>query len=563
MEKLSVLSALLLFCVVLIVASGFAAMNDARACEKLDVVKKMERYSPTNIDFDDSILSEKDKKLLKKLVEASLMMDEAFLRQCYSKNVEMRDTLQKMDDPTHKELLHYFTINFGPFDRLDEREPFMGEEKRPGGANFYPEDMTKEEFDKWIKNHPKDAEKFKSLFTVIRRRGDGLVAVPYSREYAEFLKPAARLLREAAKLTDNPSLKKYLKSRAKAFLKDDYYKSDIDWIDLKDNLIEITIGPYEVYEDTLFGYKAAFESFVTINDPEESKNLEKLVRFLPEFEMNLPIPDEHKNKDRGAVSPIRVAIEVFSAGDTKAGVQTTAFNLPNDERVRKARGSKKVLLKNVSQAKFGKSLMPISKIVLGEDQRKYVNFNAYFNDVLQHELAHGLGPGFITLPDGTKTEVGQALKEQYSAIEEAKADIVGLLDTQYLIDKGEFPKELEKETYATFLAGIFRAIRFGIGEAHGRANILEFNYILEKGGIKHDPNSEKVGIDFGKIKESVRALANKLLMIQARGDYYGAKKLLEEYAVMTPEVEKMLEKLKGIPVDIEPIFTVEEKMKNW
>jgi hypothetical protein len=528
-----------------------------------EIAMKMERYSPTKIDFDDSILSEKDRMLVKKLVEASKIMDEIFLRQCYSKNLEIREMLRNSASPKDKELLHYFTINFGPFDRLDERAPFMGEDIRPKGANYYPEDLTIEAFENWLKEHPEDEESFQGLFAVIRREGDQLVAVPYSQKYKELLEPAADLLKEAAELTDNPSLKKYLVSRADAFLSDDYYQSDIDWMDLKGNLVEITIGPYEVYEDNLFGYKAAFESFVTINDPDESKKLEELVKYLPEFEMNLPIPDEFKNLERGAESPIRVAIEIYTAGDTKAGVQTTAFNLPNDERVRKAKGSKKVMLKNVGQAKFNKSLVPISKVILEQDQQPHINFNAYFNEILQHEMAHGIGPGFITLPDGTKTEVGKALKEHYSAMEEAKADIVGLYDTQYLIDKGVFPKEFEKETYSTFVAGIFRSIRFGIDAAHGRANIMELNFVMEKGGILYDPEHERFRADFEKVKEAIREMAHEILMIQAKGDHEGAGQFIEKYAHMPPEVEEALKKLEDVPVDIEPLYTIEEKMANW
>lgn len=538
-------------------------MGEGEEVEKSEIAMKMERYSPTQIDFDDSVLSDKDKMLVKKLVEASKIMDEIFLRQCYSKNLEIRDRLQNSTDPGDQELLHYFTINFGPFDRLDEREPFIGEEKWPDGANYYPEDMTKEEFENWIKDHPADEKSFRGLFTIIRRDGDKLVAIPYSDKYKEFLEPASKLLKEAAELTDNASLKKYLNSRADGFLSDDYYQSDLDWVDLKDNLVEITIGPYEVYEDRLFGYKAGFESFVTINDPEESRKLEELVKYLPEFEMNLPIPDEFKNTERGMMSPIRVAIEIYTAGDTKAGVQTTAFNLPNDERVREARGSKKVMLKNVGQAKFSKSLVPISKVILDEDQQKFVNFNAYFNEILQHELAHGIGPGFITLPDGTKTEVGKALKELYSGIEEAKADIVGLYDTQFLIDKGVFPKEFEEETYATFIAGIFRSVRFGIDAAHGKANIMEFNFLREKGGINYDSEKGKFSANFDRIKEAVKDMAHELLMIEAKGDYDAAKLFMDQYAYMPPEIEKALIELRDVPVDIEPIYTIEEKMKSW
>jgi hypothetical protein len=321
----------------------------------------------------------------------------------------------------------------------------------------------------------------------------------------------------------------------------------------------VVIGPYEVYEDELFNYKAAFEAFVTIRDPEESEKLARFSKYLLDIEKNLPIPEEHKNYERGSESPIVVAQEVFTAGDTKAGVQTIAFNLPNDERVRKAKGSKKVMLKNVNEAKFNNILIPIAKIVLDQNQFTAVTFESFFNHVLMHEMSHGVGPGFIKI-DGRETEVKKELKETYSTIEECKADVLGMYNNIFMIEKGEYPDDFETETWVTFLAGVFRSVRFGINEAHGAGTAIIYNYLLQQGGYEYDEESQSVRVNFEKINGAVEELANQLLMIQAEGDYQAAKHLIDEYAVVSESMRKLTDKLSDIPVDIKPVFQIDQKM---
>ena len=310
----------------------------------------------------------------------------------------------------------------------------------------------------------------------------------------------------------------------------------------------------------MFNYKASFESFLTIKDPVESKKLDVFKSYLRDMEIHLPIPDEYKNFERGSESPLAVVNEIFTGGDTKAGVQTIAFNLPNDERVRKAKGSKKVMLRNVTEAKFNSLLIPISEIVLDPSQLEYVSFEAFFNHSLMHEMSHGIGPGFIKV-DGRDTEVKKELKDTYSTLEECKADILGTYNNLFMIDKGEFPAAFEKEIWATELAGIFRSVRFGINEAHGGGNAIIYNYMMENGGFEYNEQTEKVSVNFEKAIDVLKALATKLLMIQAKGDYDGAKELIATYRVTSPSMQKLVDKLADLPVDIKPIYEIEKMYK--
>jgi len=535
--------------------------NKPKESEEVIMLKeKIAKFVPVKIQYDETLLTDREKVVLEKLYRASQIIDEIFLEQVYSKNDLIKFELTKSEDELSKLQLEYFNIMFGPFDRLEDNAPFIGTDKKPLGADFYPEDMTKDEFEKWIKDNPADEKSFTNEFTMIRRKDGKLVAIPYSEYFKDKLTEASKYLKEAAEFADNPSLKKYLLSRADAFLSNDYYQSDMDWMDLKDHSIEIIIGPYEVYEDEMFNYKASFESFVTIKDPVETKKLEVFAKYLNDIEKNLPIDEKHKNFTRGSESPIVVVNEVFTAGDSKAGVQTLAFNLPNDERVRQAKGSKKVMLKNVHEAKFEKLLQPIAEIVLEPDQLKYVTFNAFFNHTLMHEMSHGVGPGFIKL-NGRNTEVKKELKETYSTIEECKADILGMYNNMFMIEKGVYPKESEDEIMVTFLAGAFRSMRFGISEAHGGGNAIIYNYLLEKGAYVFDENTQKVKVDFEKIHPALKNLANLILTIQAEGNYQGAKDLIAKYAVNSPSIEMLRKKLNNLPVDIKPVYEIEEKLK--
>ncbi|MBZ0180446.1 MAG: peptidase [Melioribacteraceae bacterium] len=521
-----------------------------------DIEAKINQFAKTEIKYDESLLNDNQKEVINKLFEAAKIIDEIFLNQVYHKNLELKNELRNSSNPQDKQLLEYFNIMFGPFDRLDHNKPFYGNEQKPKGANFYPPDMTKEEFENWIKNHPEDEDAFTSEFTVIRRDGDKLKAIPYTEYYKPQLTQIITLMNEAAEYADNPSLKNYLITRAKAFETNDYFESDMAWMDLKNHAIEIIIGPYEVYEDELFNYKAAYECFLTIVDPKETAKLEKFASYLTEMEENLPLPDEHKNFERGSESPIVVVQEIFSAGDTKAGVQTLAFNLPNDERVRAAKGSKKVMLKNIHEAKFEKLLFPIAEKVLREEDLKYVTFDGFFNHTLMHEMSHGIGPGFIKV-DGRDTEVKKELKETYSKLEECKADILGMFNNIYMIEKGVFPREFEKEIWATFLAGVFRSVRFGINEAHGGGTAIIYNYLLENGGYEFDETSQTVSVNYEKIYPALKNLANKILIIQATGNYEEAKNTISKYGIESPSMKILIEKLKELPIDINPQFAIE------
>ena len=526
--------------------------------EKIKMLKeKISQFAPTKIKYNEKLLDKRQKIVVQKLYEASKLIDTLFLNQVYSKNEKILKELQSGSSQEDKLALKYFKIMFGPFDRLNHDKPFWGDEEKPLGANFYPEDMTKSEFENWIKKHPEDEKSFTSERTVIRRKDSNLVAIPYSVFYKDKTNKISALLKEAAMYADNPSLRKYLNSRADAFVSNDYFQSDMDWMDLKDYTIEAVIGPFEVYEDGLFNYKASFESFITLVDPTESAKLKVFGKYLKDMEANLPIPDKYKNFNRGNESPIVVAQEVYCAGDAKAGVQTLAFNLPNDERVRKAKGSKKVLLKNIHEAKFKKLLFPIAERALSEENLNYVTFEAFFNHTLMHEISHGLGPGII-VKNGHKTEVKKELKETYSTLEECKADVLGMLNTVFLINKGLYPKSFDKDIYATFLAGIFRSVRFGIHEAHGGGNAIIYNYMLKNNGYHYDAALNKVSVNFDKAHEVLESLAHKILLIQATGDYQAAKDLIANYAKESQSMKNIVRTLTDLPVDIKPVFQIGE-----
>lgn len=550
------------FLVIIIFITSCSKENEEILKEENMLREKIEKFVPTVIKYDESILTERHRIIVQKLYEASKIIDRIFLDQVYAKNYIIESELKTSKEKRGILAYQLFKMNFGPFDRIDHNRSFWGKHKKPAGANFYPEDITKEEFEKWIKENPDDEKAFTSEFTVIRRKDNNLAAIPYSEYYKEELEKAAQLLEEAADYSQNASLKKYLTLRAKAFRTNDYYESDMAWMDLKDHVIEVVIGPYEVYEDELFNYKASFESFLTIVDPAESKKLERFASYLDKMENNLPIPDEHKNFNRGAESPIVVVQQVFSAGDTKAGVQTLAFNLPNDERVRKAKGSKKVLLKNMHEAKFDKLLKPIAEKVLNEKQLKYVTFDAFFNHTLMHEISHGLGPGFIKI-NGSETEVKKELKETYSKIEECKADLLGMFNNIFMISQGEYPEKTAKEIWVTFLAGIFRSVRFGINEAHGGGNAIIYNYFLENGAYTFNEKTGKVSVNFEKAHEVLKNLSQKILMIQAEGNYNAAKELIAKYGTESPSLSILRKKLETLPIDIRPVFQIEGKRNYY
>jgi hypothetical protein len=525
------------------------------ANEALDLGAKTRRFAPTVVTADARRLSANDRKALAKIIAAAKLFDPLYIRQVWSGNEALEKQLAADKSPLGRLRLHYFHINKGPWSQLDENSPFLtGVPAKPPQAAHYPDDMTKEEFEAWVNTlDASEREKATGFFYAIRRGPDRkLRAVPYSEEYREFLEPAAKLLLEAAALTDNQTLKTFLTKRADAFASNSYYESDVAWMEL-DAPIDVTIGPYETYSDELFGYKAAFEAFVTLRDDAESTKLAKFGGYLQELEDHLPIDPRHRNPKLGASAPIRVVNVVFAGGEANSGVQTAAYNLPNDERVVQEKGSKRVMLKNVQEAKFSKTLVPISRVVLGKADAGTVSFDAFFTHVLMHELLHGLGPQNIKV-DGKDTTVRLQLKDTYSTIEEAKADISGLWALQYLVDKGALDRGLERTMYTTFLASVFRSVRFGIKEAHGRGIAIQFNYLTDEGAFRYDARTGTFAIVPSKIKDAVRKLTGEILTLQAEGSYEKAKAMLDKYGVVRPEMQKALDRLKGVPVDIEPSF---------
>ena len=513
------------------------------------------RFAPTEITADLSKVSAADRQVLARLVAAAKIVDGLFLRQASAGNGAMLADLARDPSADGRARLHYFLINKGPWSRLDHNQPFVSGAAavKPLGANYYPEDASKAEIERWIQSLPAaERERASGFFTVIRRTGTGLIAVPYNLEYQPELARAAALLREAAQLATEPTLKAFLTKRADAFLSNDYYASDVAWMELK-GTIQPTIGPYEVYEDELLNYKAAFEAYITVQDDAETAKLQRFAGELQDIENDLPIEPRHRNPKLGGLAPITVVNEIYAAGDGNRAVQTAAFNLPNDERVVREKGAKRVMLKNVQDAKFAKTLKPIAEMILGPSDRPDLSFDAFFTHIVMHELMHGLGPHSITV-GGRQTTVRQQLKETYSFLEEAKADISGLFAIQHLIDKGSLPRDMERSLYATFLASAFRSIRFGVTEAHGKGIAVQLNYLLDQGGFSLKPDGT-FAVNAGRIKEGVTNLTRDIMTIQADGDYEKAKSLGERLGVVRPDIQKALDRLLQVPVDIEPVFT--------
>ena len=545
-----------------------ASMPDAQQLEKMAA-----RFAPTPLRVDTSKLSSGDRQALVKLIVAARILNYVFLEQRWDGNPTLYDRLQKDTTPLGRARLHYFWLNKGPWSDIDEFKAFLPgvPARKPMGANFYPENMTKEAFEQWVAQlSPQEQERAKSFFTVIRRNtqstGGDFMAIPYSQAYAQDLTSAASLLREAAALTDNESLKKFLNLRADAFLSNDYYESDMAWMDL-DAPLDITIGPYETYNDELFGYKAAFEAYVGLRDDEESAKLSAFAKHLQEIEDNLPIDPQYRAPKLGAAAPIRVMDQILATGDGAHGVQTAAYNLPNDDRVVQQKGSKRVMLKNVQEAKFRSVLLPIARRMLTQQAMVDVSFNPFFTHIVAHELMHGLGPHQIKV-DGRDTTAREELKDVFGAIEEAKADVTGLFALQYMMDHAKtmgldklLPSDeaAERQLYTTYLASAFRTLRFGLNDAHGKGMAVQFNFFIDKGAyVRHSDGT--YGVDMSKIKPAIAELDHDLLTLEAQGDYAGAKSLLDRMGVIRPELRKTLGSLQAIPTDIEPIFVTAEEL---
>jgi hypothetical protein len=528
--------------------------------DRAALLKMTARFAPVDIAADLAKLGDGDRQALARLIEAARLIDGLFLRQVWAGNDALLqqlavDSLAAGPGSPAAARLHYFLINKGPWSRLDHNRPFVaGVPAKPEGGSFYPPDASKVEIQKWIDSLSGEAKaRATGFFTTIRRGDDGrFVAVPYSLEYQSELGRIATLLRDAAALTSAPSLKTFLLARADAFRSNDYYASDVAWMEL-DAPIEPTIGPYEVYEDEWFNYKAAFEAFITLRDEAESAKLQTFSKHLQSLEDALPIDPKYRSAKLGELAPIRVVNVVIAAGDGNRGVQTAAFNLPNDERVIREKGSKRVMLKNMQEAKFRTVLLPIAKVALTAADQKRVSFEAFFTHILMHELMHGLGPHNITV-GGAATTVRQQLKETYSTIEEAKADVSGLWSLARLVDEKALDPGIGQTMYTTFLASAFRSIRFGINEAHGRGIAIQMNYLLDRGAFRVNAD-HTFAVDQAKMADAVTALTREIMTLQAEGSYEKAKEMITQLGVVRPQVKAVLDRLESVPVDIEPRFT--------
>ncbi len=524
-----------------------ATNNQEAAASKDGAVDKLAKVEMT---VDTAYLSAEERDVVNLLNQAANQMSEIFKRQLTPGYDKLRADIVAKDDPA---LLDRFDTFFGPWDPLDEDKPFFGSGTKPAGAGFYPAGMTKEQFDQYLTAHPDQKEALTSPYTVVERNGGALVAVPYSKAYAQWLEPAAKLLDQAAARTSNPSLKKFLSLRARAFRTDDYFESELAWMDLKGTPIEVAIGPYETYTDGLYGRKTAFEAFVTLRNPEESSRLDKYKSLLRDMEKNLPVDEKYKNFQRGFESPIGVVDQVHGGGDNVPGVQTIAFNLPNDERVREAKGAKKIILQNVLGAKYERILAPMAGLVLVKEQAGNVTRDYMFYETLFHELSHSLGPGSIVV-NGRKTTVDQEMKDIGSGFEEAKADVMGAWNVLYMMKRGVLPIAEAPRIRASYVAGLFRAMRFGTNEAHGKGAAMQYRYLRDQGAIVWDQQQSRYRIDEGKIDAAIGALVGEIVRRQGDGDYDGAKAFLAKWGTTDAEADKVIATLTHLPVDIRPIY---------
>ncbi|MBL7970177.1 MAG: Zn-dependent hydrolase, partial [Prolixibacteraceae bacterium] len=501
--------------IILMIALALSACTNQKKEQKMksEIQKKVDEFSHFKLTTDLSVLTPSERKLLPYLFEAAQIMDEIFWAQTYG------DKNQLQTYATDSAIQKFIDINYGPWERLNDNKSFVaGIGDRPAGATFYPIDMTKAEFEAW-----NDPDK-KSLYTVITRDSAGaLKAVPYHVFYKSQVDQAAALIRKAAGLADNAEFKRYLELRAEALLSDDYYESDIAWLEMKNSTLDFVVGPIESYEDQLFGYKTAYESYILVKDKEWSKRLERFAALLPQLQKQLPCDAAYKNETPGIDSDLNAYDAIYYAGDCNAGSKTIAINLPNDEKVRAEKGSRKLQLKNSMQAKFDKIVLPIAELVIDPEQRKHVKFDAFFENTMFHEVAHGLGLGKTVKGDQT---VRDALKESYTSIEESKADILGLWCVVKLEEMGELKDKELMDNFVTFVAGIFRSVRFGAASAHGKANMICFNYFNEKGAFSRNPENGTYRIDFEKMKLAVIDLANQNLVLQGDGDYDTSVKLI-------------------------------------
>jgi len=524
-----------------------------------NLAKEVAKFKPVRMPFDSAPLSERERQMVGKLVEACQSLESIYWRQSDPEGLKLYQSLAGARDPNDVALRRFLRINGSRFDLIDNDAPFVGTAPRPPGRGFFPADLTHEEFDGYVAAHPEQKAALYDPFTVVRRKGAALETIPYHIAYKQWVDPAAAALREAAGLSDDAAFAKFLRMRADALQSDRYFDSDIAWVSLVNPKFDVIFAPYETYLDDFLGVKTSYGASILIRNEAESRKLDVFQKYVPDIQDSLPLAAEDRPSKRGLFSPMEVMDAPYRAGDLRHGYQAVADNLPNDPRIHEQKGSKKIFFKNFMDARVNYVILPIAQRLLRPDEAALASADGYLATTMMHEISHGLGPAFARTPGGKK-DVREAIGPTYSALEEAKADVVGLYGLKWLVDRGDLPKEKLNGYYASEVAGIFRTVRFGVAEAHGRAEIMEFNFYLEHGAIARDAASERYAIDFVRMPEAVAALGKELLEQEATGDRARVEAWFTKYGTIPPELAKALEAASDVPVDVDPISSIPEPM---
>ena len=522
-----------------------------------DLDQRLARYRPVKMPFHSAGLRARERRMVEKLVEASRDLEDIFWRQSDPEALALYRSLAGSAKPEDKKLRHFLFINASRFDLIDENKPFVGTEPVPPGRGLYPKGLTREQIEQYVREHPDKKAAIYDPYTVVRRQGGELVGIPYHKVYRTFPEPAARALREAAVLSDDPAFARFLRLRAQALLSDDYYESDLAWLDLKNPKFDVIFAPYETYLDDLLGVKTSYGAAVLIRNEPESQKLAVFQKYVPDIQDALPLAPADRPSKRGHQTPMEVMDAPFRAGDLRHGYQAVADNLPNDPRIHKEKGTKKIFFKNFMDARVNDIILPIARRLMRADQAARASGEGYLAAVMMHEISHGLGPAFAR-KDGKEVDIREAIGPAYSGLEEAKADVVGMFGLKWLVDRGALPQDRLEEYYASYVAGIFRTVRFGIAEAHGRAEMMEFNYLAEQKAIGWDAESGRYAIDYARMLQAIASLAQELLEMEATGDRARVEQWFQKYAVMPALLEAALRKVTDIPVDIDPQFSFPE-----
>jgi len=525
-----------------------------------NLTAQLAKFRPVRMPFDSARLSPRERQLVGKLVEACQFLEAIYWRQSDPEGLTLYRALAGSTVPRDVELRRFLKINGSRFDLIRNDAPFVGASPRPSGRGLFPADLTREEFDRYVAAHPGQKAALYDPFTVVRRKGDALEAIPYHIAYHEWLNPAVKALREAATLSDDPAFAKFLRMRADSLLTDKYFDSDLAWVSLENPKFDVIFAPYETYLDDLLGVKTSYGAAVLIRNDAESRKLDVFQKYVPDIQNALPLAPEDRPSKRGHLSPMEVMDTPFRAGDLRHGYQAVADNLPNDPRIHEQKGSKKIFFKNFMDARVNYVILPVAKRLLRADQAALASAEGYLATTMMHEISHGLGPAFARTPAGQR-DIREAIGPSYSGLEEAKADIVGLYGLKWLVDRGGLPRDKLRGYYASEVAGIFRTVRFGVAEAHGRAEMMEFNYFAERGVIARDAASGRYVIDLDHMPEAVAALAKELLEQEATGNRARVEAWFAKYGSMPPELAKALEAASGVPVDIDPISAFPEPMR--